>query len=222
MNILLVEDDAGIGRVVCNGLRANGFDVDWIRSAEPLFAHIKTKSYAAIVLDLMLPGGNGFEVCAQLRRTGIAIPVCMLTARDALEDKLEGFRVGADDYLPKPFAIDELVARLRAIVRRDGSGVSGSMLHYKQLEIDLLSREVHMSGSPLELTPREFDLLVLFVENPEQVMTRERLMQLVWSDAEAITPNATDVYVGYLRRKMKAVAEAPVIQTVRGVGFKLT
>lgn len=222
MNVLLVEDDAGIGRVVCNGLRANGFEVDWIRSAESLFRHIKTKNYAVIVLDLMLPGGNGFEICAQLRRTGIAIPVCMLTARDTLDDKLEGFRVGADDYLTKPFAIDELVARLRAIVRRDASVVGGSLLRYKQLEIDLLSREVHIDGKFLELTPREFDLLVLFAQNPDQVMTRERLIQLVWSDAEAITPNATDVYVGYLRRKMKAVAEAPVIQTVRGVGFKLT
>lgn len=222
MNVLLVEDDAGIGRVVCNGLRANGFEVDWIRSAESLFRHIKTKNYAVIVLDLMLPGGNGFEVCAQLRRTGIATPVCMLTARDTLDDKLEGFRVGADDYMTKPFAIDELVARLRAIVRRDASIVGGSLLRYKQLEIDLLSREVHIDGGLLELTPREFDLLVLFAQNPDQVITRERLIQLVWSDADAITPNATDVYVGYLRRKMKAVADSPVIQTVRGVGFKLS
>lgn len=221
MNILLVEDDAGIGRVVCNGLRANGYDVDWIRSAETLFGHIKTRSYAAIVLDVMLPNVDGFDVCAQLRQIGITIPVIMLTARDTLDDKLEGFRVGADDYLTKPFAIDELVARLRAIVRRDANLSGGSRLRYKQLEIDLLSREVHMSGRLLELTPREFDLLVLFAQNPEQVITRERLMQLVWSDAEAITPNATDVYVGYLRRKMKAVAETPVIHTVRGVGFRL-
>lgn len=221
MNVLLVEDDAGIGRVVCNGLRANGFEVDWIRSAESLFRNIKTKNYAVIVLDLMLPGDNGFEVCAQLRRTGITIPVCMLTARDALEDKLEGFRVGADDYLTKPFAIDELVARLRAVVRRVSNTSGGPQLSYKNLQIDLLSREVCIGGILLDLTPREFDLLVLFAQNPDQVITRERLMQLVWSDTEAITPNATDVYVGYLRRKMRAAAETPVIQTVRGVGFKL-
>lgn len=221
MKILLVEDDAGVGRVVSIGLRANNIEVDWIRSGASLLGHLKTTDYAAIVLDLMLPDSDGYAICRQLRSMGIMIPVCMLTARDTLDDKLEGFRVGADDYLTKPFSVDELLARLRAIVRRDAASTGGALVRYKTLEIDLLSREVRMEGCLLDLTVREFDVLVVFAQNPGQVITRERMLQLAWSGAEAITTNVTDVYIGYLRRKMKDAGASPAIQTVRGVGFKL-
>ncbi|MEQ1709919.1 MAG: response regulator transcription factor [Hyphomicrobium sp.] len=221
MKILLIEDDAGIGRFVSNGLRANGFDVDWLRVAEPALRRLQATSYSAIVLDLMLPDADGFDYCRQLREIGISTPICMLTARDSLDDKLEGFRAGADDYVVKPFVIDELVARLKAMMRRDANASAGNRITVGPLAIDLLAREAKMEGLTLDLTRREFDVLVFFAQNAGQAITRERLLQTAWGTDGDVTPNTVDVYVGYLRRKLKAAGDTPTIVTIRGIGFKL-
>lgn len=144
MKILLVEDDTGIGRFLRNGLLANGFEVDWLQSGANVITRVASRDYAAIVLDLMLPDADGFSLCQEIRATGIKTPVCMLTARDSLEDKLEGFRSGADDYVTKPFSIEELVARLKAIVRRNSGEVSQTSFRLGDLTIDLLAHEARV------------------------------------------------------------------------------
>lgn len=221
MKVLLIEDDAGIGRFVCNGLRAHGIDVEWLRLAGPALQQLHTGSYSAVVLDLMLPDSDGFALCRTLRASGITTPVCILTARDGLDDKLEGFDAGADDYLTKPFFIDELVARLRVMVRRDVHATSSSRLVVGGLVVDMLARAATLDGIALDLTRREFDVLAFLAQNAGQAVTRERILLAAWGPAAEVTPNAIDVYVGYVRRKMKTVAEQPTIVTVRGIGFKL-
>lgn len=221
MKILLIEDDAGIGRFVCNGLRSSGFEVDWIRGVTPAIQQVRTTSYAAIVLDLMLPDGDGFAFCREMRALGLSIPVCMLTARDSLDDKLEGFGAGADDYLTKPFFIDELIARLKAMVRRDAGAMSGRNIVVGALVVDTVAREAVMGGVALDLTRREFDVLAYLAQNAGQAISRERLLVAAWGAEADVTPNAADVYIGYLRRKMKSAGDVPTIATVRGIGFKL-
>lgn len=221
MKILLIEDDAGIGRFVCNGLRSSGIEVDWIRGVTPAIQQVRTGGYAAVVLDLMLPDGDGFSLCREMRAIGLSIPVCMLTARDGLDDKLEGFGAGADDYLTKPFFIDELIARLKAMIRRDHNAVASSRIVVGSLVVDPVAREAVMAGNALDLTRREFDVLAYLAQNAGQAISRERLLVAAWGAGADVTPNTADVYIGYLRRKMKAASDVPTIATVRGIGFKL-
>lgn len=221
MKVLVVEDDAGVGRIISNGLKANGVDVDWLRGGEQLFRQLSIADYDAIVLDLMLPDSDGLSLCRKLRHNGLTTPILILTARDTLEDKLEGFNAGADDYLGKPFAVDELLARLKAIVRRVAPVNSNARIKIGSLAIDLLSRDATVAGAHVDLTRREFDVLVVLAQNAGQVVTRERLLQTAWGADADVTPNTVDVYVGYLRRKMRAAGSAPAIVTMRGIGFKL-
>ncbi len=219
--VLLVEDDAGIGRVVRNGLRNHGIAVDWLREAAGIMEMLEARHYNALVLDLMLPDGDGFEICKALRRRDIAIPICMLTARDALDDKLEGFAVGADDYLTKPFAIDELAARLQVLFRRHPAG--GAVKHWDigDLQIDTRSREARVDGKVITLTRREFDVLAYFAAHAGEAISRERLLDSVWHAEGNVASNTVDVYIGYLRKKLAAVSASADIQSVRGVGYKL-
>lgn len=221
MKILLVEDDTGIGRVVCNGLRAHAFDVEWLRDGNTAIAELSSNGYCAAILDLMLPDSDGYDLCRKLRERGFETPVIMLTARDSLEDRLEGFRAGADDYLTKPFSIDELIARIRALLKRSAKLEHETRISYRGLEIDLLAHQACNGREILDLTQREFDVLACLARNAGHVVSRDRLLQIAWGDNADVTANTVDVYVGYLRRKLTETGDTPSISTVRGVGFKL-
>ncbi|MEM1141798.1 MAG: response regulator transcription factor [Pseudomonadota bacterium] len=223
LHVLLVEDDAGIGRVVRNGLTDRSINVNWLRTGIPALALVEEEQFDVVVLDLMLPDTDGFELCRQIREQGNQTPVLMLTARDELQDKLDGFDVGADDYLTNPFAIDELVARLLALGRRGSSTPKpAEALTVDTLRIDQAGREVTISGQPVDLTRREFDVLVELARKHGEVVSREQLLQAAWGSGGDMTLNVVDVYVGYLRRKFAALSDAPTIKTVRGIGFKLS
>ena len=219
--VLLVEDDAGIGRVVRKGLKNHGIEVDWVRTAGEVVGQLQSRSYGAIVLDLMLPDGDGFEVCRDLRDVGVETPVCMLTARDALDDKLEGFDAGADDYLTKPFAIDELAARLRVLLRRAPAPDPLAPHEQGDVFLDPGTREAKAAGVDLLLTRREFDTLAFLLARAGRPVSREDLLDAVWQTERSVTANAVDVYVGYLRKKLAAAGSEVRIDAVRGIGFKL-
>ena len=174
-----------------------------------------------MLLDLLLPDLDGMEVCRRLRAAGDAVPVLMLTARDGVDDRVDGLELGADDYVVKPFDTAELVARVRALLRRTRAARERPRRRFGDLEVDLESREVRRGERLVGLTRREFDLLALLVEHPRRVMSRERLMTEAWGYRAAIETNAVDVYVGYLRRKLEEDGEERLIWTVRGVGFVL-
>lgn len=216
MRVLLVEDDPGIGRFVSRGLGAKGYDVQWERLAAPVPALAKAGAFAAILLDLGLPDGDGLDLCGVLRGQGVATPVLMLTARGTLQDRLDGFDRGADDYLAKPFAFDELVARLRAIVRRN----VGDRVTFDTLVLDSATREARAAGQLLSLGRREFDLLARLAAADGAVVARSALIDAVWGDA-AISDNSLDVVAGHLRRALGTVVEAPMLETLRGRGLRL-
>jgi DNA-binding response OmpR family regulator len=220
MNILLVEDDLGIGRFVSRGLNAEGFRVCWLRSGEEVAAALAAARFAAIILDLGLPDVDGLELCARLRRDGVALPVLMLTARDSLDDKLDGFRNGADDYLSKPFAFEELVARLRVLARRGAQ--QGPRLRVGALTLDMVSRIASVGETAVELPGRELAVLACLMRDAGRTMSRQAIIEQAWGEGAEVTDNTIDVYVGYLRRRLADLDGAPRIKTVRGEGFQLT
>jgi len=220
MRILLVEDDAGIGRFVSRGLSARGYEVAWERAARGVPALLRAGGYAAALLDIGLPDRDGMELCRALRDEGLRVPILMLTARGTLQDRLDGFDSGADDYLPKPFAFEELVARLGAIVRRGAEAGPPPML-YATLALDPATRGATVGDRPLALTPREFDLLQRLVAANGGVVPRAALAAAVWGADAGISDNALDVYIGYLRRRLGGQGGAPGIETLRGRGFRL-
>jgi len=223
MNILLVEDDPGIGRFVTRGLTAEGWNVHWLRQGETAVATAGSGEFSAIILDLMLSDTDGYTLARQIRQAGISRPILMLTARDSLEEKLEGFRAGADDYVTKPFAFEELMARLKVLARRNTAPQQEQLVvNVGELTIDLLAHEVKMVGQPVELTKREYDLLLYLARCGGRAVSRERILQNAWGATMDVTPNAVDVYVGYIRKKLQAIGPSPTIKTVRGVGFRLT
>lgn len=216
MKILLVEDDPGIGRFVTQGLTTKGYQVQWERLAGPVPQVLKQDSFGAVLLDLGLPDGDGLDLCASLRRKGVTTPILMLTARGTLQDRLEGFESGADDYLPKPFAFDELVARLRAIVRRG----AGERVTLGTLTLDTGTREARVSDRTLTLGRREFDLLARLAAAAGAIVPRATLIDAVWGDAE-VSDNALDVAAGHVRRALAAHPDAPMLETLRGRGLRL-
>ncbi len=218
MNILLVEDDPGIGRFVSAGLTAEGYAVRWLRAGATVQATLAVEDFAVAILDLGLPDIDGAQLCADLRRDGIDTPVLMLTARDALQDRLEGFAAGADDYLAKPFAFEELLARLRVLVRRGGGAPT---LDIGALRLDLKARAARLHGADLALPRREFEVLACLARQVGQPVSRQALIDQAWGETAEVADNTVDVYVGYLRRRLAAQAGAPVIETVRGLGFRL-
>lgn len=214
MRILLVEDDALLGDALQAGLRQAGFAVDWLRDGSAADAALRVEDFAAVVLDLGLPKLAGFEVLRKLRSRDDRTPVLILTARDALDDRVKGLDTGADDYVVKPIAIAELAARLRALVRR-AQGGAGSALRVGELEIDPAARSVNLAGVPVELQPREFAVLLELVLNAGRVLTRAQLESRLYEWGDALESNAIEVHVHHLRRKL-----APsLIRTVRGVGY---
>ena len=220
MRLLLVEDDAKLVRALRRGLEREGHDVDVAYEGDSALALAADADYDAVVLDVMLPGQDGFSVCATLRRRKAWVPVLMLTARAEVDSRVAGLDAGADDYLPKPFALEELLARLRALLRRS-AGATDEILRFEDLELDPRTREVRRGGQPVELTRTEFNLLELFMRNPRQVLTRSTIFERVWGYDFGFASNSLDVYIGYLRRKTEAGDKPRLIQTIRGVGYAL-
>ncbi len=219
MHILVVEDDTRIAAFIAQGLEESGYTVAVARDGEEGFLDARLNDYDLIVLDVMLPKLDGFEVARRLRAARKATPILMLTARDSEQDKIQGLDIGADDYLTKPFSFGEFLARVRALLRRDTLTRAGVM-RVGDLELDTTARHVRRAGRDIALSAREYALLEYLVHHAGQTVTREQLAAHVWSDAE-VESNVIDVYVRYLRQKVDAPFGVGLIQTVRGVGYTL-
>jgi len=220
--IAIVDDDGAIRTALGRALRMENYDVELFEDGTSALKSIQLRAPDAIVLDLQLPDIDGLEVCRRIRRAGDATPILMLTARDAVNDRVEGLDVGADDYLVKPFDLAELLARLRALLRRRSLGDGDeSTLRFEDLSLNPSTREVYRGARAIELTKIEFDLLELFLQHPRQVLTRDQILDLVWGYNFDSGTNSLAVYIGYLRRKLEEDAEPRLIQTVRGVGYAL-
>jgi DNA-binding response OmpR family regulator len=220
MKILLVEDDRKVAGFIEQGLREEGYAVDVARDGDEATTMAHVNEYDAILLDVVLPKKNGFQIAAELRREGRTAPILMLTSRDATEDIVRGLDSGADDYLPKPFEFDELVARIRALLRRGGAERL-DMLRYGPVALDRLRHVAMVNDRQLNLTPKEFQLLEYFLLRPEEVVRRTTLLEKVWDMRFDPDSNVVDVHVGNLRRKLVQAAGEPLVTTVRGVGFTL-
>jgi len=214
-----VDDDAALRRALRRVLAANGFEVEEAAGGTEALAELRSRSFDLVVLDVMMPGRDGIEICEQLRAQGDGLPVLMLTARDAVRDRVVGLEAGADDYLVKPFANEELVARIRALLRR--SGTAQDVLSFADLELDVLTRDARRADRSIELSPIEFELLEFFLRHPRQVLTRGLIYERVWGYDASLSSNSLDVFVGHLRRKLESGGERRLIHTVRGVGFTL-
>ena len=227
MRILVVDDDRAVRESLRRSLQFNGYTVQLAGDGQQAMEALVMQRPDAMVLDVMMPRMDGLEVCRRLRGTGDDLPILVLTARDAVSDRVAGLDAGADDYLPKPFALEELLARLRALLRRsppEGAGITGStgtVLAFADLVLDEGTREVTRSERRISLTRTEFTLLELFLRHPRQVLTRSRILEDVWGYDFPTSGNALEVYVGYLRRKTEAGGEPRLIHTVRGVGYAL-
>ena len=216
MRVLVVEDERKLGALLTRGLREEGYSADLADRGEDALWMAGSVPYDAILLDVMLPGLNGFEVCRKLRAAGVWSPVLMLTARDATDDKIVGLDAGADDYLAKPFSFEELLARLRALTRR-APAERPVVLEVGELRLDPGSHRAWLGGTELELSLKEFALLELFMRRPGSVLTRGDLLSGAWDMAFEARSNIVDVYIGYLRKKLGGDA----IETVRGIGYRL-
>ena len=222
MRILVVEDEQKVANALREGLEGERYDVVVERTGEGAFFRVNTESFDVILLDLNLPGRDGVEILQALRQRGMKTPVLVLTARDSLNDRVAGLDAGADDYLIKPFAFAELLARIRALVRR-GRVTETPRLMVGDLEMDLVTRKVTRGGQPVELTVREFELLEFLMRYHGQVVSRETLARDVWKETARTTPldNVIDVHIARLRRKVDVDQNLKLIHTVRGVGFML-
>jgi two-component system, OmpR family, response regulator MprA len=220
VKVLVVDDDPAVSGSLDRALRLEGYEVEGARDGATALRTLAVSAPDAVILDLGLPDIDGLEVCRRLRSAGDDTPVLMLTARDAVDDRVQGLDAGADDYLVKPFALAELLARLRALLRRRAGG-EGEVLRFEDLTLDLGTREARRAERAFALTRIEFDLLELFLLNPRQVLTRDVILDRVWGYNFDSGTNSLAVYVGYLRRKTEAEQEPRLIHTVRGVGYVL-
>ena len=222
MRILVVDDERAVRESLQRALELEGYEIELAADGREALARLENGEPQpdAVILDVLMPVIDGLEVCRRLRRSGNRVPVLMLTARDEIENRVAGLDAGADDYVPKPFALEELVARIRALLRRT-TGTSDDILRFADLELDPGTREVRRNGDPIELTRTEFALLELFMTNPRQVLTRSIIFERVWGYDFGFASNSLDVYIGYLRRKTEAGDKPRLIQTVRGVGYAL-
>ncbi len=222
MRVLLVEDDPAISRFVLRGLREENYRVDLAEDGLTAERMATEGSYDAILLDVLLPGLDGVEVCRRIRSQGVDAPVLMLTARDAVADRVRGLDAGADDYVVKPFAFDELLARLRALTRRGRTRQLDAVLRYGPVEMQTDAHVVRVDGRLLELSATEYRLLEHLLRHAEAIVSRDQLAEHVWGDEYDPFSNLSDVYIGYLRRKLRAGGiERPLIHTIRGMGYML-
>jgi len=220
MLVLVADDDRAVREALERALQLNGFDVALAADGNEALSATTDRTPDALILDVMMPGYDGLDVTRRLRREGNRVPILLLTARDAVGDRVEGLDAGADDYLPKPFALEELLARLRALLRR-ADAAPAELLRFADLTYDVGSMEARRGGRRFELTTTEAHLLELFMRNPRQVLPRPLIYERVWGYDFSHTSNALDVYVGYLRRKTEGDGDARLIHTVRGTGYVL-
>jgi two-component system response regulator MprA len=220
MRVLVVDDEPAVRESISRSLRFEGYEVELAADGESALKSQAARPADAVVLDVMMPVIDGLETCRRLRATGDRVPVLMLTARRAIGDRVTGLDAGADDYLVKPFALEELLARLRALLRRTDTGGS-EKLAFGDLELNITARTVLRGGRMIELTRTEFDLLELLLRHPRRVLSRSVLFTEVWGYDFGTGSNSLDVYIGYLRRKLEAHGEARLVHTVRGVGYVL-
>jgi two-component system response regulator MprA len=220
--VLVVDDEPAVRRALERALRLDSYDVELAADGEEALDAQARQPADAVILDVSMPRLDGLEVCRRMRQAGDRTPILMLTARDAIDDRVRGLDVGADDYLVKPFALRELQARVRALLRRTGDGAGeGEVLRYADLELDPVAHEVRRGERVIELSKTEFLLLELFMRHPRQVLTRSTIFENVWGYDFGPTSNALGVYMGYLRRKTEAGGEPRLLHTVRGVGYVL-
>jgi two-component system, OmpR family, response regulator MprA len=221
-HILVVDDEPAVRRALERALRLDEYDVQLAADGREALDSLAESPADAVILDVMMPGIDGLEVCRRMRAAGDKTPILMLTARDAIDDRVKGLDVGADDYLVKPFALRELQARLRALLRRAGEeDGDGEILRFGDLVLDPIAHEVHRGDRLIELSKTEFLLLELFMKHPKQVLTRSTIFENVWGYDFGPTSNALGVYIGYLRRKTEEGGEPRVLHTVRGIGYVL-
>jgi two-component system OmpR family response regulator len=220
VRVLVVEDEVKLASLIRKGLREEGLLADVAIKGEDALWMAAATAYDAIVLDVMLPGIDGFETCRRLRRDGVRTPILMLTARDAVEDRITGLDTGADDYLVKQFDFAELLARLRALVRR-GPAERGPVLRVGDLELDPATRTVHRGDNEIELSTKEFQLLEVFMRHPGEVLSRYQLLEGAWDSGYEHRSNVIDVYVRYLREKLDRPFGVETVETVRGAGYRL-
>jgi two-component system response regulator MprA len=221
VKILVVDDERAVRESLRRALELEGYEIELAEDGSQALERLEAEREPdAVVLDVLMPGVDGLEVSRTLRRKGSRVPILMLTARTQVEDRVEGLDAGADDYLTKPFALEELLARVRALLRRTGDG-AGETLRFADLELDPGTREVTRGDERIELTRTEFSLLELFLLNPRQVLTRSLIFERVWGYDFGFASNSLDVYIGYLRRKTEAGGKPRLIHTVRGVGYAL-
>ena len=224
VKILVVDDERAVRESLRRALELEGYEIQLAADGGEALSVLVDEDPQpdAVILDVLMPGLDGLEVCRSLRNAGNRVPVLMLTARDDVDNRVAGLDAGADDYVTKPFALEELLARIRALLRRTASGDgAGEVLTFADLEVDLGTRDVRRAGRTIELTRTEFALLELFLRNPRQVLTRSIIFERVWGYDFGFASNSLDVYIGYLRRKTEAGGEPRLIQTVRGVGYAL-
>jgi two-component system response regulator MprA len=223
MRILVVDDDRAVRESLRRSLSFNGYTVETASDGMEALDTIKSERPDAVVLDVMMPRLDGLEVCRRLRSTGDDLPILVLTARDSVSERVSGLDAGADDYLPKPFALEELLARLRALLRRAGADVEADSesMEFSDLRLDPVTRDVSRGERPISLTRTEFALLEMLMANPRRVLTRGRILEEVWGYDFPTSGNALEVYIGYLRRKTEADGEPRLIHTVRGIGYVL-
>lgn len=220
MKVLVVEDDHKISSFVQKGLKEQGFIVDSCDNGNQGYAMATSQAYDALILDIMLPGRDGLSILRSLREQKNSVPVILLSARSALNERLEGLNLGADDYLCKPFFIEELVARIHAVTRR-ASGETLNLLQCDALVVNLINREVRVGKTRIDLTIREFNLLELLLRSPDRVYTRTQILEHVWGYDFDPQTNVVDVYIRRLRNKINPFSGGPIIETVRGVGYRL-
>ena len=221
MRILVVEDELGIAQFVRQGLTEAGYAVDVVADGRDGLDYALAADYDAYVLDILLPKMNGLELLRELRRRGDKTPALLLTARDTIDNRVEGLDAGADDYLVKPFAFPELLAHVRALLRRPPLQ-TGTVLQVGDLEMDTAKREVRRDGNPIELSPREYAVLEYLIRHPNQALTRTQIGEHVWNFDFYNESNVIDVYIGYLRRKIDKGSDQPLIHTIRGVGYRIS
>ena len=221
MKILIVDDEPAVRDSLRRALELEGYDIDLAENGREALERLESNGqHDAVILDVLMPGLDGLEVCRRIRRAGNHVPVLMLTARDEVENRVAGLDAGADDYVTKPFALEELLARMRALLRRT-TDETDEVLRFADLKLDPGTREVRRSDVLIELTRTEFSLLELFLLNPRQVLTRSIIFERVWGYDFGFASNSLDVYIGYLRRKTELGGRPRLIHTVRGVGYAL-
>ena len=224
MKILVVDDERAVRESLRRALELEGYEIELASDGSEALLALQDEEPQpdAVILDVLMPGVDGLEVCRRLRALGNHVPVLMLTARDEVENRVAGLDAGADDYVTKPFALEELLARVRALLRRTANGDGGGeVLTFADVTLDLGTRDVRRGNRTIELTRTEFALLELFLRNPRQVLTRSIIFERVWGYDFGFASNSLDVYIGYLRRKTEAEGEPRLIHTVRGVGYAL-